>query len=74
MPRYVIGEGEVIDVVDKTRPLAKEDVLCAWGHETPHIIKKGEQHVRVVYKVNGNFESDHICLTCWCGAMVGEED
>lgn len=71
-PAYTHGDGSPIQVIDKTRPLAKEDVPCAWGHDHPHIIRQGERHIRVVYKVNGRFESDHICLDCWCGVETLE--
>ena len=65
--RYVAGTGVEVDVVDKTRPKAAKDYPCVWAGPTPHTIHKGETYVRVVYKHEGKFESDHICLNCWCG-------
>jgi hypothetical protein len=71
--RYTLGTGEEVDVVDKTRPKANKDYTCVWSSDKPHVIPKGDTYVRVVYKLNGKFESDHICLDCWCGVM-GEDN
>ena len=51
--------------VDKTLPNALHDYECSWGHDKPHTIKKGDRYVRVVYKVNGQFEMQHVCFQCW---------
>jgi hypothetical protein len=66
-PAYTHGSGQPIQVVDKTRWTAKREYECAWSHDNPHTIKKGETYIRAVYKLDGRFESDHICLNCWCG-------
>jgi hypothetical protein len=66
----LVEDGTEIQVVDKTQPLAKHDYACAWSDPNgsePHMIKQGQRYVRVVYKLRGHFESDHICLDCWCG-------
>ena len=67
MPIYLTGQGEEVQVIDKTRPRAAKDYQCCWASDKPHIIPKGSSYVRVVYKKEGKFESDHICLDCWCG-------
>lgn len=66
--RYLASTGVEVDIVDKTRPRAAKDYPCVWAEsDKPHTIRKGESYVRVVYKHEGGFESDHICLNCWCG-------
>jgi hypothetical protein len=52
-------------VISKTVPLADKDYRCCWELKPPHLIPKGERYVRVVYKIEGEFQSDHICLDCW---------
>ena len=72
----LVDEGTEIQVVDKTQPLAKHDYACAWSDPNkgePHVIKQGQRYVRVVYKLKGKFESDHICLDCWCGPQSNGE-
>lgn len=71
MPVYLTGEGEEVQVIDKTRPKAGKDYECVWAGAKPHTIRKGDTYVRVVYKKEGKFASDHICLDCWCGIPEG---
>jgi hypothetical protein len=72
MVKYTVNIGEAsgeIEIVDKTRPKALHDYECCWGWDKPHTIKKGDRYVRVVYKrlTDGSWNSDHICMDCWCG-------
>jgi hypothetical protein len=59
------GREATFESVDKTRPIADKDYPCAWQIKPPHTIRKGSRYIRVVYKIDGKFESDHICLDCW---------
>jgi hypothetical protein len=84
----LVDEGTELQVVDKTQPLAKHPYFCAWcqkealenegkpfaNFDVVPKIKHKERYVRVVYKIRGKFESDHICLDCWCGLPENGDD
>lgn len=59
------GREALFEMVDKTRPIADKDYECCWQIKPPHAIKKGQRYVRLVYKIDGDFQSDHICLECF---------
>jgi len=74
----LVEDGTEIQIVDVTRPLAQHNYHCAWCQREPKQwelgkIEKGRRYVRVVYKLKGKFESDHICLDCWCGPEANGE-
>lgn len=55
-----------IDILSVTKPIAKKEYKCCWSHEQPHYIQAGRKYVRVVYEdLNGDMQSDHICIDCW---------
>ena len=64
----ILEDGRRMALMDKTRPVAKHTYICAWSNDHPHMIRAGETYVRAVYKIDdGELQSDHVCLTCWCG-------
>jgi hypothetical protein len=67
------GREATFENVSKTRPVADKDFQCCWLIKPPHTIKKGERYIRCVYKLDGEFRSDHICLECWVDSIPEEE-
>lgn len=55
-----------MDIIDRTTPIAGRDYECGYDDGLPpHIIRKGQTYVRVVFKEAGKFRSVHYCVDCW---------